>query len=205
MPSDPAIYAHRFTGHLSEILKTHRKAERLAFNKTLVRRDLDLLYAGLLLDAVTSFERFLEDLFVGLLTTRLVHPSSQVNCRVTFRSNTVCREVINGGRSYVDWLPYDHTRKRAKSFFTGGRPFCDLPKPIQGKLDRIVYIRNAIAHRSNHSLRQFDTKVTQGLTLLTHEQTPTGFLRTVYATHPQQTRFDEVLIDLSSVARKLTT
>ena len=51
---------------------------------TIVRRDIEQIYKGLYLETVCSFERFLEDLFLGLLVGRITHPSSSVVPRVTF-------------------------------------------------------------------------------------------------------------------------
>lgn len=46
-------------GHFSEIRKTQNKTEMLFKSKIIVKGDLDFIYTGLLLEAITSFESFL--------------------------------------------------------------------------------------------------------------------------------------------------
>ena len=99
------------------------------------------------------FEGLLEDLFVRLLAGGL-NPSRNVQPRVTFRSHSVARDVMLGGRAYVDWLPYHHTDKRAGAFFRGSFPFANLDKNDRKELERMILIRNAVAHQSRAALEQ---------------------------------------------------
>lgn len=46
---------------------TRKRMENLHSNGTIFRRDLEHVYEGIFLKAVTSFESFLENLFIGLL------------------------------------------------------------------------------------------------------------------------------------------
>src|SRR5438309_2089669 len=72
------VLSNRLISHLSNIEKTRRKSEDLFSQGRLVYRDLELIYAGLFLDSVTSFERYIEELFIGILTTRCRHESKKV-------------------------------------------------------------------------------------------------------------------------------
>jgi hypothetical protein len=166
--------------------------------------DTTLVYTGLYLEAVTCFEKFIEDLFIGLLCGTYTHSDRSVNPRVVFRSSAVCRAVIHGERSYVDWLPYEkYTLKRAKGYFTGGTPFSGLTKPEKKQIERLYLIRNAIAHKSVQSRNRFEADVLAGLTLLPREKTPAGFLRNVFATAPLQTRYEEAILDMATIAKRL--
>lgn len=190
-------------GHLRRIDQVRRKAENLHQGLQVRRHEIELIYAGLYLDVVVSFERFLESLFLGYLSGRLVRRKGIVP-RVTFRSEAVARDVVLGGKSYVDWFPYPgETLRRANAFFRSGRPFSDLDKPEKRVLQEALYIRNAIAHRSRHSLRMFETEVLGSQALLSHEKTPTGYLRSMFRQNPAQTRFESFAVDLATISSKL--
>jgi hypothetical protein len=164
-------------------------------------RDARLFYEGIFLRTVTTFEGLIEDLFVGLLAGHII--SGTVHPRVTVKSHAVARDVIFGGRPYVDWLPYNHTNKRAEAFFRGGFPFCNLTKSDIKDLERIVAIRNAVAHQSRASRRTFERHVIAGAALLPIERTPAGYLRSIFRTAPDQTRYEEIASTCTILARKL--
>lgn len=68
---------------------------------------------------------------------------------------------------------------------------------------RVVCIRNALAHQSKYAKRKFREEVIGNMPLLPHEKTPTGFLRSAFRANPAQTRYEQLVIDLSTVTRKL--
>ena len=197
--------ANQFIGHLRYIEPTRTKMENLVYNGKIVRRDIEQIYKGLYLEAVCSFERFLEDLFLGLLVCRLKHPSSTVVPRVTFKSDTVARDVVTGGNRYVDWLPYFHTQHRADAFFRNGLPFTFLDSRDKQTIDQICYIRNAIAHKSNYANKLFIDKVIANIPISPRDRTPAGFLRSRFRIAPVQTRYENLIIEMSLIAWKLCT
>jgi hypothetical protein len=67
-------------------------------------------------------------------------------------------------------------------------------------MNRITTIRNAIAHQSTHAIKQFENKVTAGLTLLPQERKPAGFLRSLLRVSPRQTRFEFYVNELGRIA-----
>lgn len=106
--SKPASdFVNVLIGHLKYIDQTRYKTERLFQKGDLVKRDLELIYAGLYLEAISSFESFIEDLFIRLLAGKTMHPSRLVVPKITFNSTVTCRNIVYGGRSYVDWFPYE--------------------------------------------------------------------------------------------------
>lgn len=162
----------------------------------------DRMYEALFLSAVTSFESFLEDLFLGLLVSGAGLQSTGVRPRMTIQSPVVAREVVIGpGRNYADWLPYDRTRERAEVFFRGGRPFTGLTNPHLQVLERTGAIRNAIAHKSQHSVEQFNRKVLANTPIPPRERSPAGFLRGLMVGTPPLTRFENYMADLTTAAR----
>ena len=194
--------ANALVGHLKALEWTRSKMETLLARDVIVRRDIERVYEGLYLDAITSLENLIEGLFLGLLTGRIVHSSSVVP-RVTFRSDRVARDVVFGGRNYVDWFPYRYTEQRARAFFRSGIPFATLDKAHKTQLKNLLYIRNAIAHKSSYAKRTFEQEVIGSLLLTPRERTPAGFLRSRFRIAPVQTRYENLVADMVSIALEL--
>jgi hypothetical protein len=108
-----------------------------------------------------------------------------------------------GGRAFVDWLPYNFTDKRAAAFFRGGYPFSNLVKADSKLLDRIILVRNAVAHQSRAARRRFEEEVIGTAPVLPIERTPGGYLRTVFRVAPDQTRYEDIANTCAMLARKL--
>ena len=201
--SKPAIsIADNLTGHLRTLEKSREKLERLSDAGHVTPRDMTLFYEGIFLKTVTAFESLLEKLFIGLLTGG-IEPGRNVHPRAQFKSPAVARDIICGGRAYVDWLPYHHTEKRAAAFFRGGRPFSRLDKKDKKTLERMLRIRNAVAHQSRAARSEFD-KIIASVPLLPAVRTPPGFLRSVFALAPPRTHYQDIAGTCSLLARKLT-
>jgi len=119
-----SVHLDKFISHLNNLDKTRRKMEALLKGGVIVRRDIEQVYEGLFISSTTSLENWIENLFIGLIVGRIEHPSSLVVPRVSIKSDRIAREVTFGGRSYLDWLPYNkYTVKRAEAFFRKGLPF----------------------------------------------------------------------------------
>ena len=181
MPRSSALISNDFRGHLRSLDMTRRKMERLLVTKQIVVRDINQIYAGLYLDAIASFEKMIEDLFIGLATGRLASNSVQIVPLISFANNISVRPAIFGGRGYVDWLPYDNTESRARVFFRKGIPFTSsLDGNDKQRIRTFGYIRNAIAHRSDYSKRVFENRVLANQNLMRGEMSPAGYLRSVF-------------------------
>jgi hypothetical protein len=191
-----------YVSRLRRFDRARANVERLFRSGHVTRHDTALFYEGIFLRTVTTFEGLMEDLFVGLLAGS-VRPSRNVLPRVTFRPHAVARDVMLGGRAYVDWLPYHMTEKRAEAFFRGGLPFCNLESSDKRELERIILIRNAVAHQSRDARQKFETKVIGAAPMLTVERTPAGYLRSIFRTAPDQTRYEEIANTFAILARKL--
>lgn len=194
--------ANELIGHLRRLDSTRRKLEALFSAGEIKRHDIEQVYVGLYLDAIVSFERYMEEIFLGYLTNRIAL-TSKVHPRVTFVSNIVAREVVLGGKSYVDWFPYDQTIKRADAFFRGGMPFRVLTNSDKNTIVRLMEIRNAMAHKSSHSIKVFERNVLGSLPLTGKERSPQGFLRSIFRHSPSQTRYENYIIDMAQIARKI--
>lgn len=204
MPKPANALSDDFTARLKQFEQARSKLERLLLSGHVSRHDVGLFYEGIFLRTVTSFEGLIEDLFVGLLTGRIL-PGRNVHPRVAFNSPKVAREIMLGGRSYVDWLPYHFTDQRAEAFFRGGRPFANLDKADRKVLERMLTIRHAVAHQSHAARKKFEHEVIGATPLLPREKTPAGFLRSVFRVTPPQTQYEDLAATCALLARKLCT
>lgn len=185
---------------------TSKKIEGLVRGGSLSQRDALSMYEGLFLNGYVATEKFIEELFLGLLIKDRGCESERddVLPRLEVRSHGMARELIIGPeKNYVDWVPYPRTVERSKIFFRGGRPFSDLAQPHKDALHRSHIIRNCIAHRSQHSIEQFEKHVIGNATLPPNERTPAGYLRGIFRVAPTQTRFSNLLGQLSIFSRNL--
>lgn len=202
MPTQALDISDELIKELDSLDRTRRKIEQLARHRRLVRRDVEQVYSGLFLDAVTSFERHIERLFVGMLV-RAIHTNNTVTPRVQIRSHKVAREVLKGSQRYVDWLPFHYTEKRAEAFFRGGRPFTQLTDQDKKQLQHLMWVRNAIAHKSAHAQRVFLQNVVSNAPIPQREKTPAGYLRSVFRIAPRQTQYEALIGDMVAVSRRL--
>lgn len=202
MPRDATTLASGYASRLVRLEYTRKKAEELFRARKMAARDIHHIYEAVFLAAVTSFEGFLEDLFIGLLVGRLVGPTA-VSRRILCKSDAVARDILLQGDDYLKWLPYHHTRERAEAFFRAGCPFASLSSAQELLLNQITYTRNALAHQSRYALALFNRKVLSSIPLLPKEKSPSGFLRSIVASAPTQTRYEQLAGELTSIARKL--
>ncbi len=199
-----SVIADKFIGHLKYVRFTQTKTDILLIQNAIVRRDADLIYSGLYLESVCLFERFIEDLFLGLLIRRLDHPSTAFSCIVPAMSLHRARTVLLAGKKYVDWLPYNNTETLAQIYFHNGLPFMSLSHNEKQLLKNIHLTRNAIAHKSRHAISLFERDVIGNIPITSSERTPSGFLRSRFRTAPQQNRYENFVYEMGSIARKLT-
>lgn len=126
--------------------------------------------------------------------------------RVNFINRKITVEIILSGKSYVDWLPYNNVEDRAEIFFKEGLPFAIVDSSDKDILTQITTIRNAIAHKSPHSQNKFKTQVINNTRGLPPENaTPAGYLRYVFRTTPNQTKFENYMIGLATIAGKIAS
>jgi hypothetical protein len=176
MPNAPSKVAGEVASRAAGLNAYVARMERLRDAGELSRPDLNRVYGGAFLSFHTYVERSIERLFLGLLMGRFVGPS--LAPLIDVRSEVTARKIVNAGKKYVDWLPFDrHTEPRAAAFLSGGRPFTDLARADRRTLDQLGIIRNALAHESTHALRQFRRTYTDDRALPPEQLTPAGYLR----------------------------
>jgi len=178
MPRPSSVIAQQVAARARGLDMYLTRIERLHATGQLAARDVERAYAGALLEFHAYVERSIERLFVGLLRGSLTPSSGSVRALITVTSAATARSVVLSERAYVDWLPYKRfTVRRAKAFFSRGRPFVGLDTAEISALEDVSLVRNAIAHQSHSALRKFKERFVNGKALPPNQQRPAGYLR----------------------------
>lgn len=209
--------SRKLISHFSYLDQTRKKGIVLLENQQIVRRDIEFIYKGLFFDVATSFENFLEELFLGLLSERLVHSNRKFGLNLEFRrrymitsrSGIQSRDSFEkaflmkmSGRKYLDWMPYEFTIEKSQLCFKDGFPFCELDRDDRDYLKKFHLLRNVLAHDSDASRRAFLNEVVRDLPLTSKEKQPVGYLLSRVAGY---TRLEEIIHRLSRISRKLVS
>jgi hypothetical protein len=179
---------------------TRTKVELLHAKSLVSRRDVERLYEGLYISAMTSFEDFFEALFFEIMLKPTMRGSSIVP-RAEFRSAKVLRDFVLGGQRYVKWLPFKWTEERAAIYLRGGEPFQRVGMSDKQLMADWTVVRNAIAHTGREARRRFERNILAGVPLPPRERTPAGYLRS--EPRAGTTRFENITREMVIVAAKL--
>jgi hypothetical protein len=152
------------------------------------------------LRAVTSFEAFLEELFLAILERKRIYRRDRVKLRMTPHSRDALQEILLQGGKYMAWLPFSNTENRAKLYLKDGRPFSELTNGDKSLIKTITTIRNAIAHKSPHAMGEFQRTVIGSNSLLRGEKKPASFLRSRVSSGSMQIRFEIYIGELGRLA-----
>lgn len=206
MPSFSSTLSTKLLTRFRYLDSTRIKVETLFSSGLLSQRDADRVYEGLFLSINTSFEQFLENLFIGLLVNGVGLQTSRRDIipRITVNSYRIAREIVFGPtHKYINWIPYENTINLAQVYFQGGRPFSDLNASQIQTLRKCHIIRDAIAHKSRHSNEKFKNSIIGGANIPIKERNPTGYLRGVFRTNPPQSRHENFSSELAFIVNIL--
>ncbi len=204
MPKDAVDISNSLKQHLANLDCTRKKIEKLWVQQVVAKRDVEQVYKGLFLDAVASFEEFFENLFIGLSTKKIKPGSSRVSLKASFRYDPIARPIITGG-NYYNWFPYYRTKRKAIYFFKDGYPFTCLTNIEIDIIAKIMYIRNAIAHKSNFAKKNFEDNVIGSTSLLPREKKVAAYLRGRYSALSSRTRYENFVMAIATIADKVCT
>ena len=205
MPNEPKILARQLTSNYKSLDLTRRRVDKLFDNKQITLRDKKQFYEGLYLKTHVLFESFLEKLFYGLLVENSsIETPSRVVPRISIKSYVIARDLVQAGKDYIDWIPYERTMEAAKLYFRNGEPFCGLNHGETQDIYKSHVMRNVIAHESRHSLNKFEQHLIGSTNISSSERKPAGYLMGIYATSPNQTRYELYAAKLRQIAIKLT-
>jgi hypothetical protein len=199
----PPAELTKFYRSLQTIDVTRTRMEKLFRDGKITKNDLNSVYEALFLRAVTSFESFLEELFLAILEGRVRYKRGMVKLRMSVKSPDALMDILLQGEKYMSWLPFRHTEDRARIYLGGGRPFCDLSDGDRSIIKTITTIRHAIAHRSAHAMGEFQRTVIRSQSLLRGERMPAGYLRSQLRSGTIQNRFEVYIGELGRVAAAL--
>jgi hypothetical protein len=194
--------AQKVTARAKSLSALLRKMDELRKDGRISELDLERVYGATALEFHAFIERSIEELFLGLLRERLTSSDGSIKPLVSVPSDRTARAIVQGGRAYVDWLPYNfYTMPRAKAYFASGKPFSRLEKSDVDALADFSLIRNALAHQSNSAIRSFQKGLVEGKNLPISEHRPAAYLR---GTHTLgQSRMNHLLARLAAVMNKL--
>ena len=198
----PHALIQKYRQQLLQLDHTRKRMELLYGKGQLALRDIHAVYESLFLRAVVGFELYCDTLFHQILVRDICYSKSRVACRITTGSKRAIRDIVsrNGKDQYITWLPYDRAEATAEIYLKDGRPFTDVDSSQKGMLTKIVAIRHAIAHSSDKSRLDFQSKVISSLPLLMRERTPAAFLRSAHSGTPPLTRFETYVASLRDIA-----
>jgi hypothetical protein len=154
--------------------------------KRLQVTDCDLIYESAFLNTMTRFEGLL-----NLLLEEFICGQGSRNkghfALITPRSRPVFRDVLTGGRPYVDLMPFKDCVDIASRFLNDAHPFSDIEMADRDILAQAVLVRNAIAHRSDSAIGTFRKNVNGVSSLPRHRQYPGPYLRRFFRSQPTAT------------------
>jgi hypothetical protein len=157
-----AEIAKSFDRQATKAEKLTAEGLRLYRSGKLSQASLDALFHASFLSLHSHFEIFLEDLFYSTMTGA----SRIAECapHAVFESREKVQLLFFANVNYVSWMPFDqHAKKISRRAYISGSPFDRLSRQSveSNLLKEFTNIRNAIAHKSKHSLREVEPLIRQ--------------------------------------------
>lgn len=201
MPKNSKTLHKELLKKLKALDKTRNNCERAFRASILTTNDISQAYAGLYLDLFTEFENLIEKLFIGLLNGEVKANNPDVRKKITIKPTSETEAVLLGEKkTYLEWLPYpSNTIDKAKIYFKDSKPFSLLDEIQKGKISNFNKIRNAIAHKSKKAMKEFRAIISTS-TLLPHEQTPQGYLRSIPNSATGKTQLEIISDELEAIS-----
>jgi len=191
---------NNFIQKANNLNKCRIKYEYLVDRGQLSVDEVAQVYTGLFLNLFTEFECLISEMFYGLLRGTISSGHSRYKRLINITPKDKVINVIQD-KNYIDWLPIqEKTLPLAKKYFYEGLPFTDLVDKNKGDLKFYQIIRNALAHKSEYSIKKFEDSI-NSLTLLPHEKNPAYFLRSIPNRNQAKTQFEIVKDELIVIAK----
>ena len=203
MPIQSTTLFNSFKYKIDTLNKIREKQENL-FNKNLIfRRDIEEVYSAIYIDVLVSLEALIEDLFIGLLTGQISSRHIKTKAKINVKTTKIARDIVYHSRNYFNWLPYENTERYAMIFFYKGGPFTLLNKDEKNDLVKCLIIRNAIVHKSNYAVREFNEKILTGLILRPRDKKPSSFLRIQFSINPNLNYYQQYVLKILKIANTI--
>lgn len=160
--------------------------------------DVEVTYAGLFLQLVVGYETAVEEFVLGLMVRPggVASAAANVRGRLQVRNYAHARQVAAGpGGHYASWIGKTDVLSVADLVLLNGEPFRSADWQF---VEQCKYVRNAIAHPSDHAFQKFQRHVVQMRPLPTRERTVHGYLRGRLSSSSSQTRWENLAAGLSA-------
>lgn len=120
---------------------------------------MSLLTEGIFMRAFSSYERFVEDVFVLYTRGKKTRSGVSVRSFLTPRSNSHARDMLQSNRNFLDWNDPDLVIQRAETYLSTGGPIKTALATHRSSLQIMRRIRNASAHQSGQALLSYANAV----------------------------------------------
>lgn len=120
----------------------------------LTKRQMILITEGIFIRAFTTFERFLEEVFVLYARGKPGVSGEVGRSFILPRDGNHARELLRSGMNFLEWNSPDILISRAETYLSGG-PIKSAIALHRDRLNSIRRVRNAIAHRSDEAWQKY--------------------------------------------------
>lgn len=176
-----ALLAQKFNKKVVGLDSIRGRVEACYASGGLRVTDVEAMYAGLFLQVVVAYEATIENFVLGLMVRPGgVHSANpRIKSRVRVRSYSHALAVAAGpGRKFPQWIGKRDLEDVSRMLLVDGAPFAVAGGVLDWSyVEKCRYIRNAIAHPSDHAVKQFEKHVIQSTPLHWRERRVSAFLR----------------------------
>ena len=120
----------------------------------------DMMVEYVVLKMFSKWEKFLEDIFIEYMLGGCSQFGNSVNRYVNPINKEHAYRIIQNVNLYPDWSDTEKILINARNFFENGGPF-EILNTMKSEITSLKKIRNAIAHTSVRSKKDFE-KLVQG-------------------------------------------
>jgi hypothetical protein len=127
---------------------------------------INLITEGIFLRGFSSYEKFLEEIFVFYARGRSTRSGDAVESFLRPRNGTHARDMIKSHMTFLEWNSPEIIIQRCDIYLRDGGP---IKMALISNLTRLGYmrrIRNAIVHRSREALDRYATVVRNELRVM---------------------------------------
>jgi len=162
-----------------------RMTEKVESNRDLTLQEKEKIFEGLFLDAFKNYEYTIEKLFIEAMLTREIIARKRFCSYVRPRNSNHAMDILLLEKDFIDWTNPESVIKRAEALFQNHSIITNCIKTNMQFLRDSKYVRNAITHSSEESIKQFNKVLNRYLgTKPVLRKTPGWFLNQLYTSNP---------------------
>lgn len=163
--------------------------------------DIELVYASSFLSVVTQWESFLVDVIYEAVCGGLA-PGSKVKRRVSVESRRALDDILlYPGKKYIAVSDVEDAERLCGLFVRDAAPINGIQTSQRTIIKQAKFIRNRIAHDSEHSRTQFSRHVPGVSGLPRPKRKPGAFLRHQFRRSPAQRQYEVYFAAFRRAAR----